>query len=166
MTRIGASLFCLLASSTVRADDQIEKTAEVTPPPSRHLVYVELLGKAGAYGVGYEYTLMPWLSFGGAASFAVLDGQQITTVAPYTHATLLGKHRHRMYAELGAILAHSRIPSPVSDWSGMSNTGTGGFLSLGYEHATKHVVLRASGSLVAGDGGLGPMIGLSIGARP
>lgn len=166
MLRIGVSLCCVLIANTVRADDRVDKTADVETPASRHLVYVEILGKAGAYGVGYEYTLMPWLAFGGAASLAVLDGQQITTVAPYTHATLLGKHQHRMYAELGSIVAHSRLRSPVSDWKGMTNTGTGAFVSLGYEHDSKHVVLRASGSVVAGDGGLGPMIGLSIGARP
>jgi hypothetical protein len=154
MSRIAALLGVLIAS------------AAQAEPPSRHLFYVEVLGKAGEYGVGYEYTLMPWLSFGGAASFAVVGDQQITTAAPYVHTTLLGKHAHRMYSELGAIVAHSRIPSPVSDWKGMSNTGTGGFLSLGYEHDSKRIVVRASGSIVAGDGGLGPMIGLSIGARP
>jgi hypothetical protein len=71
-----------------------------------------------------------------------------------------------MFGELGAIVAHSHIPSPVSDWTGMTSTGTAGFASLGYEHDRKRVVLRASGSIVAGDGGVGPMVGLSIGARP
>jgi hypothetical protein len=151
-----AVLLCLLAAST----------AARAEPPSPHLIYVEVLGKGGAYGIGYEYTLMRWLAVGGAGSFAVVGDQQITTAAPYIHTTLLGQREHRLFGELGAILAHSRIPSPVTDWKGMSNTGTGGFLSLGYEHATRHVVLRASGSIVAGDGGVGPMVGLSIGARP
>src|SRR5882724_9779231 len=166
MTRIGVCLSCLLISNGARADDRIEKRAEQEAPASRHLIYVELLGKAGAYGVGYEYSLMPRLSFGGAASYAVLGDQRITTAAPYVHSTLLGTGHHRMFGELGAIVAHSHIPSPVSDWKGMTSTGTAGFLSLGYEHSRKHVVLRASGSIVAGDGGLGPMVGLSIGARP
>jgi hypothetical protein len=153
MFRFSAFLCCLLLSTAARADD-------------RHLFYVELLGKGGAYGVGYEYSLLPRLSFGGAASYAVLDDQHITTAAPYVHVTLLGKQRHRLYSELGAILAHSHIASPVPDWKGMTNTGTGGFFSLGYEHDHKRIVFRASGSLVAGDGGVGPMVGISIGARP
>lgn len=166
MMRISLCLFWSVLSTTARADPRIEKRAEHVAPASRHLIYVELLGKAGAYGVGYEYTLMPWLSFGGAASYAVLGDQQITTAAPYVHSTLLGKGHRRLFGELGAIVAHSHIPSPVSDWTGMTNTGTAGFASLGYEHARNHLVLRASGSIVAGDGGLGPMVGLSIGARP
>jgi hypothetical protein len=153
MRMFGALLCCLLLSRAARADE-------------RHLFYVELLGKGGAYGFGYEFTFMPRLAVGGAASYAVLNDQHITTAAPYLHATLFGKAHHRMYTELGAILAHSRISSPVSDWKGMTNTGTAGFLSLGYEHDRKHVVIRASGSVVAGDGGLGPMVGISIGARP
>lgn len=153
MLRFAALVFCLLIARAASADD-------------RHLVYVELLGKGGAYGVGYEYSLLPRLSFGGAASFTALDGQHLTTVAPYVHATLFGKASHRAYTELGAIVAHSHIASPVSDWKGMTNTGTGGFLSLGYEHARKRLVFRAAGSVVAGDGGVGPMVGISIGARP
>ncbi|MDB4956908.1 MAG: hypothetical protein JWO36_4477 [Myxococcales bacterium] len=157
--RIELAIVCILMSSAARAGDR-------ESPASRHLVYFELLGKAGEYGVGYEYTLMPWLAVGGAASFAVVGDQQIATGAPYIHLTPLRHHDHAMYFELGAILAHSRIPSPVSDWKGMSNTGSGGFLSLGYEHTSRHLVFRASGSAVAGAGGLGPMVGISIGARP
>jgi hypothetical protein len=165
MTRL--ALCCsLLLATTAHADDRVEKQASPDAPASRHLVYVELLGKAGAYGVGYEYTVMPWLAFGAAGSYAVLGDQHITTGAPYVHATLLGHASHRLFGELGAIVAHSHVPSPVSDWTGMTSTGTAGFASLGYEHAGKRVVVRASGSVVAGDGGLGPMVGLSIGARP
>jgi hypothetical protein len=164
--RTQLALVFLLGSATARADDRVDSSTTTEAPASRHLIYVELLGKGGAYGVGYEYTLMPWLAFGGAASFAVVTDQQIATVAPYIHATLRRHNQHALFTELGAILAHSRIPSPVSDWKGMSNTGSGGFLSLGYEHASKHFVVRASGSVVAGAGGLGPMVGISIGARP
>ena len=166
MMKIGVCLFGILLSPAARADDHVEKRATPEKPASRHLIYVELLGKGGPYGVGYEYTLMPWLAFGAAASYAVLGDQRITTAAPYVHSTLLGKGHHRMFGELGAIVARSHIPSPVDDWTGMTNTGTAGFASLGYEHTRKHLVLRASSSVVAGDGGIGPMVGLSIGARP
>jgi len=130
------------------------------------LFYVEALGKAGAYGVGYEHVMTGQLSLGVAASYVSVSGQQIYTAAPYLHATLFGKHRHAMFGEIGAVLAHSRIPSPVPDWDGMSDTGGGGFLSAGYEYRRGHVVVRASGSVIAGEGGAAPMIGLAFGVKP
>jgi hypothetical protein len=148
-------LVCLSLATPARADDG-----------SRHLVYAEVLGKAGPYGIGYEYAVMPWIAFGAAISYAVIGDERLTTTAPYVHVPLLGHRRNRMFTELGAIAAHRHIPSPVPDWAGSTHTGTAAFLSLGYEHAAKHLVIRASGSVVAGDGGLGPMIGLSFGARP
>ena len=145
----------LLAASTARADDG-----------SRHLVYGELLGKAGEYGVGYELTITPRLALGVAGSFAVVRGQQIATAAPYVHVTALARHAHALFGEAGAILAHSRIPSPVNDWMGMSDTGGGGFASVGYEHAQRHLVLRVAGSAIVGEGGLAPALGFTIGFRP
>lgn len=145
------------------ADDGVRATAE---PVSKHLVYVELLGKGGLYGVGYELTLTPRLSFGTAASFAVVRDQQLLTVAPYVHATLLRGKKNALFGELGAVLVHSRIPSPVDDWDGMTDTGAGGFASLGWERATRHLVLRTSGSIVAGEGGVTPWVGFAIGFRP
>lgn len=162
----------LLACTTIaRADDARAtraKSPEAHAPdtPDRHLVYAELLGKAGAYGLGYEYEMVPWLSFGAAASYAVIGGERLATAAPYLHAPLLGHGRHRLFGELGAILAHRHIPSPVPEWNGMTRTGTAAFFSLGYELALSRVVVRASGGVVAGDGGFGPMAGLAIGARP
>lgn len=146
----------LLAASTARADDG----------SSRHLVYGELLGKAGEYGVGYELAFAPRLALGVAGSFAVIRGQEIATAAPYLHVTALARHAHALFGEAGAVIAHSRIPSPVNDWMGMSNTGSGGFASLGYEHARHHLVLRVAGSAIVGAGGVAPAVGFTIGFRP
>jgi hypothetical protein len=129
------------------------------------VVYVEALGKAGPYGLGYEHFITRTISIGAAASFLTLEGQQLYTLSPYIHGTLLGEHRHRMFTELGAVLAHSRIPSPVSDWDGMTDTGGGGFISLGYEYTRGRFLVRASGAVVAGEGGLAPMIGIALGAH-
>ena len=60
---------------------------------------------------------------------------------------------------------HSRLPSPVEDWDGMSDSGAGGFASLGWERSGEHVVLRTSVSAVAGEGGVAPWLGLAIGYR-
>src|SRR5688500_18562375 len=120
--RLAATVVLCLAS-TAQAED---------------LIYVEALGKGGAYGVGYEHELMPGLGVGAAASFMLIEGQQVYTFAPYLHLSLLGERRHKLFSELGAVLAHSRIPSPVEDWDGMTDTGSGGFFSLGHEYTRGH----------------------------
>jgi hypothetical protein len=156
-----------LVSSVASADDGITVTREPAPsPPSRHLVYVELLGKGGLYGIGYEYTIAPWLAVGGAASYSQIRDQQVATASPYLHVTALKGRRHALFGEVGAILAHSHVPSPVMDWDGVSDTGGGGFLALGWQYARRHVVVRTSAGVAAGEGGLQPMIGIAIGARP
>ena len=159
---------CLLAAPTLaHADDGIGVAKAIEPsPPSRHLFYVEALGKGGLYGIGYEHTLTSRLSLGGAGSFALVSDQQVLTLSPYVHGTLVQGRRHALFTEVGAILAHSHLPSPVEGWDGMSDWGGGGFASLGWEYTRGHLVLRASGSLVAGEGGIGPMFGFAIGVRP
>jgi hypothetical protein len=136
------------------------------PVRADELLYVEALGKGGAYGVGFEHGIAKRLGLGVAGSYITLEGQQVYTVAPYLHMTVVGSPRHSLFSELGAVLAHSKIPSPVNDWDGMSDTAGGGFLSIGYEYARQHVVFRVSTSVVAGEGGLGPMFGIAIGVRP
>jgi len=133
--------------------------------PSRNLFYAELGGKAGLYGIGYERTLTSRLSLGVAGSFLILRDQQITTTSPYVHATIARGERHAFYAEIGATLVHSKLPSPVDDWDGMSESGGGGFASLGWERGTRHLVLRASGSIVVGEGGVAPWLGFAMGFR-
>jgi hypothetical protein len=133
---------------------------------SRHLVYAELLGKAGEYGIGYELGITPHLALGAAGSFAVVRGEQIATLAPYVHAQLIERRANSLFAEVGAVIAHTHVPSPVADWSGMDDTGGGGFASFGFQHATHHLVLRAAMSAVVGEGGLAPAIGFAIGWRP
>jgi hypothetical protein len=150
MRRLGVAFVVLALGRAAQAED---------------IVYVEALGKAGAYGIGYEHVMTERLSFGIAASYMSVSGQQLYTAAPYLHATLLGKARHAMFGEIGGVLAHSRIPSPVEDWDGMTDTGSGGFLSAGYEYRRDYFIARASGAVVAGEGGLGGMIGLAVGVK-
>lgn len=146
--------------------DSIREAAPPPEPPGKNLVYVELGGKAGAYGVGYERAIAPWLGLGFAGSFLVVRDQQISTGAAYLHATVARHRKHAAFVELGAILAHSKIPSPVDSWDGMSDTGGGGVLGVGWERAGRHVVVRAQGQVLAGEGGLAPWAGVAIGVRP
>lgn len=147
----GIALGFILASTAARAD----------------VAYVEALGKAGAYGLGYDHELGRWsVSAGGAASFIVVRGQQLLTLAPYLHAPLLERRCNALFAELGAELVHSKIASPVADWSGTSSTGAGGFASLGWQRTGRRVVLRGSASVAIGRGGVGPMLGFAVGVKP
>ncbi len=159
-------MLCFLACvSTARADDAITKS--VAPAePSKNLFYAEVGGKAGLYGIGYERALTSRLSLGVAGSYIVLRDQHIATAAPYVHATIVRGERNALYADLGAALVHSRIPSPVPDWDGMTDTGGGGFASIGWERFSRHLVFRTSGSIVVGEGGVAPWLGFAIGVRP
>ena len=147
-------------------DDSIAKRTEATRERGANLFYGELLGKGGLYGLGYERRLTRRLSLGAAASFAVVRDQQLLTIAPYLHATLAGGTRHALFAELGPTFVRSHVPSPVDGWDGMTESGAGGFASLGWEFHVGGLVLRASGSVAAGEGGVAPFAGLAIGWRP
>ncbi len=157
-------LLGLLAASTAHADPVVTATAGATSSEPSNLVYVELLGKAGAYGVGYERRITDRLSLGIAGSYADLRGQQVSTATPYVHARLLGR-RHTLFTELGAIFVYTRIPSPVAEWDGMSDSGGGGFAALGWQHDWKHVLVRASASVLVGEGRATPWLGVAIGVK-
>ncbi len=156
----------LLCSTPAFADDGISASTSVESPPSKHLVYFEALGKGGLYGVGYEYSVTPWLGIGGAASYSNIRDEQLFTFSPYVHVTALQGKRHALFGEFGAIFAHSRLPSPVMNWDGMSDTGGGGFATVGWEYRRGHFVFRTSGGVAVGEGGAAPMLGISIGLRP
>lgn len=149
MRRLAAFVVLVTAARTAHAD----------------VVYVEALGKAGAYGLGYEHAMDHRFALGIAASFVSVSGQQVYTAAPYLHMTVAGGEHHALFSELGGVLAHSRIPSPVEDWDGMTDTGGGGFWSAGYEYRRGSFVGRASGAIVVGEGGVAPMIGIAFGVR-
>jgi hypothetical protein len=161
----GGLVLGVLLATNAYADDAVTKTA-APDVPSHNLFYVEAAGKAGLYGIGYERTLTSRLSLGVAASYVVLREQHITTVSPYVHGTIARGQRNAFFTELGASLVRSHLPSPVDDWDGMTDTGGGGFASLGWEHVTRHLVLRTSGTVVVGEGGIAPWLGFAIGVRP
>jgi hypothetical protein len=128
-------------------------------------VYGELLGKGGPWGVGVERALVPRFAVGAVVSAAVIRDQQLYTLAPYAHATLARGRCHALFAELGAAIVHSRIPSPVAMWDGTSDTGAGGLVTLGWERAGERLGVRAYLAAAVGAGGLAPFGGVAIGAR-
>jgi hypothetical protein len=163
--RCGIAIAACLACSTPALADEVHATVEPEPAPSKNLFYVELGGKAGLYGVGYERRLTKRLSIGAAGSFAPIRDQQILTLTPYLHLPLLDGKRNALFTELGASFVHSSIASPVDDWDGMTDSGGGGFASLGWERRSRHLVFRAAASFVVGEGGVAPWFGLAIGVR-
>lgn len=156
LVRLLLALAPTLSASAAYADDE----------PRRGLVYAELLGKGGPYGVGYERAITGRLSLGVTGSFAVIRQQQLTTIAPYLHVLIARRGRNALFGELGASIVHSRVPSPVATWDGMSDTGGGGLAALGYERAGDRLVFRVGLSAVAGEGGLAPWGGIAIGVKP
>lgn len=131
----------------------------------RTFVYAELLGKGGPWGIGLESPLTPRLAIGTVASAAVVRDQQLYTVSPYLHATIVRRGRHALFGELGASLVHSRIPSPVPMWEGTSDTGVGGLATLGWEFTRARLGVRGYLAGALGKGGLAPFAGLALGAR-
>lgn len=145
------------------ADGSItESTDEALP---RHTVYAEAMGKAGPYGIGYELGISRRLALGFAASYATVRDQQLTTIAPYVHGDIVRGVRHSMFADVGLIVVHSKVPSPVPEWDGMSETGAGMQATLGWEWRPSWLVVRTSMGVAVGEGGVAPFLGFAVGAR-
>ena len=165
MQRWVVAVLCAIASPAI-ADEAVTKQASqaerVLP---QHTVYAEAFGKAGPYGIGYEYAITKRLALGVVGSYAVVSDQQLTTVAPYVHADFLRGKRHSMYGDFGIIFVHSRIPSPVPEWDGMSDSGAGGQATLGWEWRPWRLVVRTSLGFALGEGGLAPFLGFAVGTR-
>ena len=159
-----ALLAAIVCPAIAGADDSITKRSDDAKLP-RHTVYAEAFGKDGPYGLGYELGITPRLALGVAASYAVVSDQQLSTFAPYVHADLIRGKRHSMYGDFGLIVVHSRVPSPVPEWDGMSETGAGGQATLGWEWRPWKLVMRTSLGVAAGEGGVAPFLGYAIGAR-
>ena len=139
--------------------------AIAAPARADNLVYGELLGKGGPWGLGFEHAIAPRIGIGAVGSIAVLESQQLYTFAPYVHITIAGGARHRLFTEVGAELVHSRVPSPVPSWDGTSETGAGGLLTAGWEIAGSRLVTRVYGAVEAGEGGVAPWLGVVFGVR-
>src|SRR5690349_8319518 len=137
--------------------------ALAAPAHADNVLYGELLGKGGPWGLGFEHAIAPRIGIGAVGSIAVLESQQLYTFAPYVHLTIVRGVHHRLFTEVGAELVHSRVPSPVMSWNGMSDTGGGGILTLGWELSTKRIVTRIYGAVTAGEGGVAPWLGVAFG---
>jgi hypothetical protein len=137
-------------------------SADPSPAPARdHAVYVDVLGKAGLWGVGYDWQPRRWLAIGATASYYSFDGDRVTTLAPYLAGYPVARGRHRGFVQLGPSLIQRTTPSPVPEWSGMTTTRVGAELCLGYEYRNR--LLWRAYAMVSRVDHVVPWLGASVG---
>jgi hypothetical protein len=153
-------LLTVASAAGANAASQAEPLSIEASP--RNVVYLELLGKGGVWGLGYERLLGNAVATGAALSFSVAGSETVISASPYLGVYPFAEGRHRWFLHAGPQAVHSRTRSNVPEWPGTSSTRFGAQLSTGYERRGP-LVFRAYGMLVAGDGGLAPWTGLSLG---
>jgi hypothetical protein len=170
MSRVFFATAAIVALATVASADPAPAPAprDTGPPATQpssaadaHAIYIDLLGRAGLWGVGYDYRPRRWLAVGAAASYYVFDGDRFTTVAPYAALYPLVRGPHAAFVQLGPSFVRRTTPSPVPEWNGMTTTQIGAELCAGYEYR-RGLLLRAYAMASQGDH-LVPWLGLSIG---
>lgn len=137
------------AASTARAE------------PARHAAYIDVLGKAGLWGLGYDYELAPRFAVGAVGSYYVLGGDHYTAFAPYATVYPVGTGHLRALVQLGPQFVRHVTPSPVPEWMGMTSQHGGAALCAGVEY--RHgVLVRLYGMLSIGEH-VAPWLGVSVG---
>lgn len=131
--RLAAAVLCACACLGGRDAAADPAVTAAAGRPRAHALYLELLGKGGLWGVGWDVRLGARLGVGAAASFYVLDGQRVLSLSPYLAAVPFGGRRHRWFVHAGPQLVRVSTPSPVPEWPGTSTTGVGAEVSSGYE---------------------------------
>lgn len=159
MPKVLLAIAVLAITSSASADPDLHVTAP--PPPARHAIYVDVLGKAGLWGVGYDWQIQRRFAIGAAASYYSFDGDHITTIAPYIAAYPIDRGHHRGFLQLGPSLTRQTTPSPGPEWNGMTTSRVGAELSAGYEYRNGFL-FRAYAMANQGDH-LMPWLGVSLG---
>ena len=166
MSRVLPAIAALALATPALADpapprDTGAPATESSPDPGAHAIYVDLLGRAGLWGVGYDYRPRRWLAVGAAASYYAFDGDRFTIVAPYASLYPLVRGPHAAFVQLGPSFIRRTTPSPVPEWNGMTASQIGAELCAGYEYR-RGFLLRVYAMAAQGDH-LVPWLGLSIG---
>jgi hypothetical protein len=129
-----------------------------------HSVHAEYLGRGGLYGIGYSHKFGQRFMLTAVASFYKLEGEYHGTASPSLGYFLLRGLRHGVFADLGPRYTLTYVRSPVPEWSGYTNHGLGGQVSVGYEYRNR-IVIRSSLSVLFGQFGATPWGGSSIGVE-
>ena len=155
------------AAAVVLAAALLLAVAPARGEPGRpeQTVYVDLLGKGGLYGLGYELRLHGRLSAGAAVSWLAVDRQDAITLSPYLSWLPAARRRHAWFVHAGPHIVRIATRSPVPEWDGPTRTGLGAQLSTGYEHRRGRLLVRGYAMAAVGAGGVAPWIGASLGWR-
>jgi hypothetical protein len=132
-----------------------------SPAPRRHAIYLELLGKAGLWGAGYDWQVHRRIAIGAAGSYYSFDGDRVTTLAPYVAVYPIDRGHHRGFVQLGPTLERRVTPSPVPEWNGLATNRLDAELSAGYEYRNG-ILVRVYAMASQGDH-LVPWLGASFG---
>jgi hypothetical protein len=124
---------------------------------------VELLGKNGLYGVGYDRALSERWGIGGAAAWFTVESEEVLSLSPYVNLYPLAGLHWALALQAGAQLVHVKVPSRIVGWSGTSATGVAGQVSAGFEYRSA-LLCRFLLSGVYGRGGGRPWAGLALGS--
>lgn len=146
------------------SDLELHAAASLEPSATaarHHAIYLELGGRAGLWGVGYDWQPHPRFAVGAAASYYSFDGDHITTFAPYASAYLLERGHHRAFLQLGPTVSRRTTPSPVPEWNGLTTTKLSAEAGGGYEY--RNGVLARFYVMASKGDHLVPWVGASIG---
>src|SRR5262245_46385931 len=163
MSRVLLAIAVLAAlGATASADPGAPATA-ASPASARaeHAIYVDLLGRAGLWGLGYDFQPRRWFAVGAAASYYSFDGDRFSTIAPYAALYPIARGHHAGFVQLGPSVVRRTTPSPVPEWNGMTTTRLGAELCAGYEYRNG-LLVRAYAMASQGDH-LVPWLGISLG---
>lgn len=149
-----------LSAEPAVADD-LQLTLTAPAKPRDHAIYLELGGRAGLWGVGYDWQFHRRFAVGAAASYYSFDGDRISTLAPYVAAYPIDRGRHRGFVQLGVGLSRRTTPSDFAEWGGYSTDTLGPELCAGYEYRN-HVLIRAY-AMAKREDHLLPWLGASFG---
>ena len=137
-------------------------TSNATPvAPQHHFVFVELLGKGGLWGVGYEWRTRHF-SVGAVGSYYMLGGDQFLTFSPYVGVVPVAGDHLSWFVHLGPQVVRRSTASPGPEWNGMTSTGFAAEVSTGLEYRWTKLSIRGY-ALAAVGSHFAPGVGLSLG---
>ncbi|HEX2687812.1 MAG TPA: hypothetical protein VHN14_14395 [Kofleriaceae bacterium] len=157
MPRVILAIALLVTTTSVSAEPDLHATGDM----AHHAIYVDVLGKAGLWGIGYDWQFRQRFAIGATASYYSFDGDHITQLVPYVAAYPLDHGHHRGFLQLGPSFTRRTTPSPVPEWSGMTTSRAGAELCAGYEY--RHGVLVRAYAMASQGDHLVPWLGASFG---
>jgi hypothetical protein len=152
----------LSATEPAVGDDRLHLSLTVPERTRDHAIYLELGGRAGLWGVGYDWQFRRRFAVGAAMSYYSFDGDRFATLAPYVAAYPIDRGHHRGFVQLGAGLSRRTTPAPDGvAWSGYSADTIAPEISAGYEYRNR-VLFRAY-AMAAREDHILPWFGASFG---